>query len=215
MATNTITVYPASYDQSNYSYASVNSSHPLSNPIGKGSDNDTYSEWNMKTGSNAESHVFYKFDLSQIPSNATIDSVSCSAKGYISSTSSFYINSRTMQMYYGTSTAKGSSVDLTTSASAQDISCGTWTREELNDCRIRIYSKRSRFSASTSRTARFYGATLTVTYTVPDDGPILYLKEDGIWNAYSTVYKKANGIWVQQSDLESVLNSTAKYVKKN
>ena len=120
-----------------------------------------------------------------------------------------------MQMFYGTSTPKGDSVTLSNSESIQTLHGGTWTREELNDCRIRIYSKRSRFSASTSRTARFYGATLTVTYTVPDDGPILYIKEDGIWNAYSTVYKKANGIWVQQSDLENVLNSTAKYVKKN
>lgn len=215
MATNTITVYPASYDQSNYSYASVNSSYPLSNPIGKGSNNSTYAQWTLKTGSSAESYVFYKFDLSEIPSNATIDSVSCSAKGYISSTTSSRISARTMQMYYGTSTAKGSSVNMSTTASAQTISCGTWTREELNDCRIRIYAKRGSSQTTTSRTARFYGATLTVTYTVPDDGPILYLKEDGIWNAYSAVYKKANGIWVQQSDLESVLNSTAKYVKKN
>ena len=31
-----ITVYPASYDSMNYAYASVNSSYPLSNPVGKG-----------------------------------------------------------------------------------------------------------------------------------------------------------------------------------
>lgn len=160
-------VYPASYDSTNYSYASVDSSYPLSNAVGKGSDNSTYAQWTMKTGSGAETYVYYIFDLSEIPSNATIDSVSCTAKGYISTTSTWYVSSYTMQMYSG-STAKGSSVSLSTSASAQSISCGTWTRDELDDCRIRIYAVRGYFSTSTSRTMRFYGAALTVTYTVND-----------------------------------------------
>lgn len=161
-----LVVYPSSYDSTNYSYASVNSSYPLSNAVGKSSSNTTYAQWNLKTGFYAETYVFYLFDLSEIPSNAAIDSVSCTAKGYISTTTSSRVSARTMQMYYGTSTAKGSSVTVSTSATAQTISCGTWTREELNDCRIRIYSKRGISQTTTTRYQRFYGATLTVTYTV-------------------------------------------------
>ena len=212
MAQENITLYPSSYDATNYSYASVKSSHPLSNPVGKSSSNNTYAEWNLKTGSNAETYVFYKFDLSSIPSDATIDSVSCTAKGYISTTSFFYINSATMQMYYGTGTAKGSSVSLSTSASEHTISCGTWTRAELNDCRIRIYAKRSTFSASTARTQRFYGATLTVIYTIAS-GEQFMIKQNGSWIQVSKVYKKINGSWVEQTDLSNLFDENTNYEK--
>ena len=65
MATEIITkeissVTPSSYDSSNYSYNSVNSSYPLSNPIGKDSSSTTYAEWDMKHGNGSETYVFYK-----------------------------------------------------------------------------------------------------------------------------------------------------------
>ena len=161
-----LVVYPSSYDSTNHSYDSVNSSYPLSNVVGKSSSNTTYAQWNLKRGSHAETYVFYLFDLSEIPSNATIDSVSCTAKAYISNTSIFRISSRTIQMYCGTNTPKGSASTVSSSESEITLDCGSWTREELNDCRIRIYAKRESFSTSSSIYNRFYGATLTVTYTI-------------------------------------------------
>lgn len=160
-----VTVYPSSYDTTNYSYASVNSSYPLSNAVGKGSDNTTYSQWNITTGSSAESYVFYSFDLSDIPENAIIDSVSCTAKVTISSTLSTRISARQVQLYHGISTAKGSASTVSTTATSTSLTCGTWTREELNDCRIRIYTKRGTRNTTTTYYNRFYGATLTVEYT--------------------------------------------------
>lgn len=160
-----ITLYPSGYDSTNYSYASVNSSYPLSNPVGKNSSNTSYAQINLKTGSSAQTYVFYTFDCSEIPQDATINSVTCSAKGYISQTNSNRINTRQMQMYYGTSTAKGSASTLSTSASAQNMSVGTWTRSELNDIRIRLYAKRGSSNTTTTYYLRFYGATLTITYT--------------------------------------------------
>lgn len=165
MPTGSVTLYPSNNDTSNYAYASVNASYPLINPIGKGSNNTTYSQWNLKTGSRAVSYVFYKFDCSSIPANATINSVACSAKGYISQTNSQRIATRQMQMYYGTNTAKGSAVTVSTSASAQNITCGSWTRAELNDIRIRCYAVRGTSNTTTTYYQRFYGATLTITYT--------------------------------------------------
>lgn len=212
MAKHTLNAYPTSYDANNYSYASVNSSYPLSNPVGKGSDSTTYAQWNLKTGYQAESYVFYSFDLSDIPQEATIDSVSCSAKAYISTTNSLRIYTRQMQMYYGTTTAKGSSVTVSSDASAQTISCGTWQREELNDCRIRVYTKRGISKTSTTYYNQFYGATLTVVYTVPG-GEQMMIKTGGQWSPVSTVYKKVNGSWVEQTDLSTLFDTNANYVK--
>lgn len=58
---------------------------------------------------------------------------------------------------------QGNQVD-TGSASAHDISCGSWTRSELNDCNIRLYAKRGKNSTTTTYYLRFYGATLTIVY---------------------------------------------------
>ncbi|MGM9608358.1 MAG: hypothetical protein ACI3XJ_12720 [Oscillospiraceae bacterium] len=212
--TNTLTVYPSGYDTTNYSYNTVNSSYPLTNPVGKSSDNTTYAQWTMKTGSSAETYVFYLFDLSAIPENAMIESVSCTAKAYISSTTTSRISARTIQLYSG-STAKGSSTNISTSTTALTMTCGEWTRAELEDCRIRIYAKRGTSQTSTSVNMRFYGATLTVTYSVPEDGPTLYVKENGSYRAYSSVYKKESGTWVLQADLGSVFSIDTNYVKAN
>lgn len=159
--TGSITAYPQAYLTSDYSYASISGA---TNPVGKGSSNTTYATINLKTGSRATTHVYFPFDFSSIPENATIDSISCKAKGYISSTTSRYVNTRQMQLFTGT-TAKGSAVNLTTSATAQTLTCGTWTRAELQNCRIRMYAKRGTSSTSTSRNMRFYGAEITVNYT--------------------------------------------------
>jgi len=161
-ATETVTAHPVSYDSSEYSYDSISNE---SNPIGKGSDNTTYATINLKTGGSAETYVYYNFDLSSIPSNATIDSVTCVAKGYISNASSTYIPTRTIQLYSG-SIAKGGSATLTTTATTHTFDGGAWTREELNDCRIKLYAKRGSFmGTSTARNMQFYGADLTITYT--------------------------------------------------
>lgn len=164
MASGSATLYPSGYNKSKYSYASVQSGYGLDTPVGKGSTNTTYSQWNLKTGSNAESYVFYEFDCSSIPTDATIKSISCSAKVYISQTNSSRISSRQVQLYYNTTTAKGSASTVSTSTTALNLSCGTWTRSELNAISLRIYSKRGTSNTTTTYYNRFYGATLTITY---------------------------------------------------
>lgn len=167
MGTKTATLYPASYDTTRTKYASVNSSYPLSNPIGKPSSNTTYAQWDLTTGSSAESYVYYKFDCSEIPADATIDGISCSAKAYVNQTNSSRIATRNIQLYANT-TAKGSASTISTSTTALNMTCGTWTRSELNNCYIRIYVKRGTSNTTTTYYARFYGATLTITYTYQD-----------------------------------------------
>lgn len=212
MANETKTFTPASYDTSYYSYASVGSS--LSNAVGKSHTNTTYAQWNLKTGSRAQSYVYYKFDLSAIPSDAKIVSVGCQAKAYINNTQSSRISSRQVQMYYGTGTAKGSAYTISTSTTAFSITCGTWTRSELNDCRIRIYAMRGTSSTTTTYYERFYGATLTVVYELPNKDTFM-VKTGGTWNALNVtkVYKKVGGVWVEQTDLKTVFSTEANYVQ--
>ena len=127
-----------------------------------GSDNTTnYAAFAMR---NTSYHIYYDFSVSGIPSSATITSVTCSVKGYVYS-SSYYPSVR---LYSGT-TAKGSASNITsTSASnVQNITAGTWTVSELENARLYIVvaARYSRGSLSNSF-FRFYGATLTVNYSL-------------------------------------------------
>lgn len=58
-------------------------------------------------------------------------------------------------------------------------------------------------------------ATHTLFVTIGDVTTQIYIKENGAWTPYSKVYKKINGSWVEQSDLSSVFNTSANYVKQS
>lgn len=162
--TETIALTPSEFISTNYSYASVVSGYPATNPIGKNETSTSMSRFNLKTGSSAESWVYYRFDTSVIPQDATINSVSCKAKAYISQTNSNRVNTRQVQLFSGT-TAKGSASTMSTSTSALTLNVGTWTRTELNDCRIRLYAKRGTSNTTTTYYMGLYGATVTISYT--------------------------------------------------
>lgn len=164
---------------------------------------------NLKTGSRATSYLFYKFDLSAIPSNATIDSVTCKVKCYINQTNSSRISTRQVQMYYGTSTAKGTAATMSTSTTALTVTAGTWTRAELDDCRIRLYAVRGTSNTSTTYYMGLYGADVTVTYTEAVTGNKFMIKSNGAWVTATKVYKKVNGAWVEIEP--NSLDTNAKY----
>ena len=161
------------------------------NPVGQSSSNTTYATLTTSTKRSATSYAFWKFDCSSIPSNATIESVSCVAKCHVSNTTR--IHTRSVQLYYGTSTAKGSSVSFSNNESTQTLDCGTWTREELNDINIRVAGTRSSISTS-SATIQFYGADLTVTYTIPQN--------------YTVTTTITNGVLVNPSTSEVVVGGS-------
>lgn len=159
----TISQHPTSYDTSHYSYASISSSYPITNAY-TDSSSTSYCQVNWKTGTNAETYVYLKFDFSAIPVNATIKTVTAKAKGYVNTTNSSRVTTRQMQLATGT-TLKGSALTLSTSTTEQTFSSvGTWTRSELQDARIRYYVKRGSSNTSSTYNLRMYGATITVTY---------------------------------------------------
>lgn len=203
MATHreTITLYPSAFVSG--SYSSITNQN---NPVGKGSNSTSYVNAYIRTGNSAASNLVYAFDCSSIPAEARITSVTCTAKAYISNTQSNRIATRNIQLYSGT-TAKGSAHAISTSTTAFSITCGTWTREELDSCLIRIDIVRGTNNTTTNYYVRFYGATLTISYEW-DDAPSpvssrALLKVGGTWKE-GKVYKKISGRWVEQDASESV-----------
>ena len=221
----TVERYPASY----LSGGSVNGTryqntigHSVSNPSSStGSDYFSTSQ-----GGSGSTWIEYAFDFSDIPTSATITSVSVQVRGHAEDIS----QSRqiaTVQLYSG-STTKGSSIDFTSNSDANYTlsNVGTWTAEELHDARLRftigVYG------------GLITGVTWTVTYTAPKyytysytvDGDAIisvaiisgstetiYYKDNGTWSAASSVYKKINGLWVLQTNLTNVFSSNTNYVK--
>lgn len=158
--------------------------------------------------------ITYSFDFSDIPSNATITSVSVKVGGHAESTSNSSRKSA-LQLYKGSATV-GSVVSFTsTSHQVVTLSAGTWTRAELDTAKITF-------------TIGYYGGAVggidfDVTYTIPDGGQTyyeyvissvtsahtiainiasdtLYVKLNGEWVQVKEVYKKISGVWVLQSD---------------
>ena len=203
-----VTLTPTGYDGQRSSYISVDASYPLSNGL-TGSSSDTFTVLNLNTGGGAVSKLAVKFDVSKIPSDAKINSISCKIKAKISNAYS-YILSGVAQLYCGTA-GLSSEIDLGVSEVAQSFSeTGYWDRESLDQLILLITCTRGSISASNSQTLRFYGADLTVNYT---DGAALSTKVNGSWVDVSKVYKKVNGLWVEQTDIENLFNAQTNYVK--
>lgn len=162
MRTNTVTdsksSHPMSYD-SGYSAYSVSG---LDNAFAD-SSSTTYATINLTRGSNAETIIYYNFSFS-IPTEATINSITATAKCYINQTSSNYISSRRIRLYSG-STAMGTAATVANKTTVLSISAGTWTASQINNAKIRLYAKRATKNTNTGYYFRFYGATLTVNYT--------------------------------------------------
>ena len=157
---DTITAHPTGV-ASDHAYASAsNTTNGYAD-----SSNTTYATINLTTGGGATTYIYFTFDFSGIPNGATIDSVSCSAKAYINTTNSSRITTRQIQLYSGT-TAKGSASTISNSTSAFTMTTGTWTRDELQNARIRLYAVRGTSNTTSTYYFRFYGATFTVNYSV-------------------------------------------------
>lgn len=156
--TGTESSHPVSYD-SGYSAYSVSG---LDNAL-TDSSSTSYATINLTRNSNAETIIFYNFSFN-IPSGATINSVTAKAKCYISTTNSSRIATRQIRLYSG-STAMGSAHTVSNSTREFTMTAGTWTAEQLNNAKIRLYAKRGTSNTTTNYYYRFYGATMTVSYT--------------------------------------------------
>lgn len=144
------------------------SSYPVSNAYNGTSNTSNYARIQLSGSSTStDCYYYFTFNITGIPSNATITSVSCSARCYVNNrvtTSGTY--AAAIQLYNGT-TAKGSAqTGIGTSSAIVTISnTGSWTVSELSNLRLRLYGRRS----ATNQNSYFYlyGADVTITYTIP------------------------------------------------
>lgn len=191
-----LTVYPGAYD------SAADTSNVL-NPtrfVGKGTGNTEYASIYAYRKTN---YAFWPFNLSSIPEDAEIDSVSCRVKAglYYYDTTMTY----TLRLFSG-STAKGAATNVTTkTATIYNLSTGTWTRDELSSIRL----KTEAISSSSGANLYLYGADLTVAYTFNNEK--FMLKLGGAWNDIARVFKKVSGIWVEQTDLANVIEDGVRY----
>jgi hypothetical protein len=226
-----VTIYKPKFNPTGYdsSYKASSVTNPTN---GQSSSSSTsYAQINLATGSNAETYIDYTFSVSNIPENAEILSVECTAKALISSTSSNYTSSRTLQLYSG-ATAKGSATTIVATSSnstaQHTLTCGTWTRDELENCRLRIYAKRGSYSTTSQIYVRFYGATITVKYWIPTAIPVVgntvvggvnktlskaHVMVDGVNKTLVKSYANVNGIWVPTFKYETLTETTWKKYK--
>lgn len=162
--TRTLTAIPSGYSTSNSSYSSISSSYPVTNGY-TNSSSTSYAYITCITGSQAETYISYTFDIDDIPSGATITNVTCLVKSRVSSTS--YISTAVAQLYSNT-TAKGTSTSYrSTTASARTVSGGSsWTVSEVQNVQIRCTATRGTSNTTRSAYIYFYGADLTITYTI-------------------------------------------------
>lgn len=207
-----VTLVPTGYDGQLSSYISVDASYPLSNGL-TSSSSDTFTVLNLNTGSGAVSKLAVKFDVSKIPTNAKINSISCTMKARVSNSSLFILNC-IAQLYCGASGLSGE-IELGMDPVVQTFNDpGWWDRESLDKLILLITCTRGSLYYNSSQTLHFYGADLTVDYTGGgSSGPVLSTKVNGSWVNVSKVYKKVSGIWVEQSDIANLFSTDTNYVK--
>lgn len=223
-AGETVTIVPeaatTSGIQSGSSYAQYAVGHSAENPYSSGN--------NMYASQNTTGYAQYSFDFSDIPSNATIESIEVRCYGHRESNtiSSTYVSQ--CAIYRG-STAVSDVVDFPSTSNSmitltpdEEIS-----RSELDNLVVRhfvgyygglVLGISFEVTYSLGSDPQYY----TYTFTVSGDSVIvvsigssssLMFKSNGAWVTVAKAYKKINGAWVAQDDLSSVFDPSKNYVK--
>ncbi len=231
ITSGTSTFIPYDSEYTGFTISNINNAY-------SGIDDSSYANCDAPAGGTT-SHLYLDLGPIDIPSTATISSVSCQASLQISRNGSSSGMTAYCQMYSG-STAKGSATTLATSATdvartTYTLNIGTWTAVELQNARFHVQITNN--ASGTHRYVYVYGVSFTVTYTVSGEvytytvtnvtgdhvivvsagasQQKIYIKVNGSWVAMSRVYKKVNGSWVEQTDLSNVFQNGVNYRKGN
>lgn len=173
--TQSFTGIPVSFDSANSVYntsaasGGVYSAYTLVSGLSDHNSTTRCALYSVR-GANAISYMYWNFDCSSIPANATITSVSCQMKGGTQGTN--YYSAYIAQLCKGT-TVTGTSQSVTgsnTSPTTVTINGGSgWSRQDLDNIKLKFQVTRGSSNTTTDSTWSFYGATLTVQYTTPAD----------------------------------------------
>ena len=158
--TSAVTVNIASFSGIT-SNVTTGTTYPPSNGIASSADTSNYATFSATSTSSG--YAYYLFSSIEVPSIATINSVSCTVRTRASASSS---GTSSFQLFAG-STEKGTQTTVTSTAvTTYNLTSGTsWTAQDINNgIALRIGVRRA--SNNRAYSNRFYGATLTVNYSV-------------------------------------------------
>lgn len=162
--TTSLTFIPNSYENSGSSstnFTFTNTNNPITNAYTNADSLSSANAYLPKTAS-VVSALFLNFNvssLSDVPSYATISSITARSKHRVNSTN--YIAALSVQLYNGT-TAKGSATTgRTTGITTYNLTTGTWTRSELDNIRLYVKATRSNNNRNNAYVYLF-GADVTV-----------------------------------------------------
>lgn len=204
---------PASVVDAYCEYASVDSAHPLATVIGHDETSEEYARVYMTKGGAAATELLYSFDTSAIPENAEIGTVSLRAKGRMQNSSVLRGGNNTIALCENSTIIKrsDSTTVFGTSESIATLETTDFTRSMLENLCFRFYGVRGYFSTSTSYYMDFFGCSVSIEFTVPEQSDYFMLKTGGSWVKGSALYKKVNGVWVEQTDLSAAFDDATKY----
>lgn len=174
----------------------------------------TSTNYGTITNTNASTSYYYfylyDFNIGDIPANATVSSFTVKIKGRASGA-----YNASLYLCHGTTTISGataSQLPNSSSPATRTFAKGSLTWANIVDYGrqfgIRVNCRRNR--ASTQSYYYIYGAEIDVTYTAPTT--VMWFKQNGAYVAGTKTYKKANGVWVEQSDLTQVFDPNTNYV---
>lgn len=199
----TKTFYISGYNEQESSFASSTDVSTFSKFIEKPLTNNNYGIVKMNMATYAETMLYVTFDISAIPKNAIIKSVTAKIKASTTGSGTYiqYRQARALNDagWLSSSTTLSSSPDsYTISLYSRD-----WTVEMLESFMLRFYVKRNSRSTSYSYQMQIYAAELTIEYEYEEDSNNLFIKSNGKWKAVSKVMKKINGNWqeIEANDL--------------
>ena len=166
------------------------------------------------TNTHASTSYFYfylrGFNIGDIPSGADVSSFTVKIRGRASGA-----YNASMYLCHGTTTisnATATQLPNSSTVATRTFANGSLTWANIvsygDTFGIRINCRRN--AKNTTAWWRIYGAEIDVTYTAPTT--TMWFKQNGAYVAGTKTYKKANGVWVEQSDLTQVFDPNTNYV---
>lgn len=193
-------------------YDSVDSAHPIATVIGCNENSEKYARVYMTKGGVAQTTLAYGFDVSAIPENAEIGRVSASAKARMENNNITRAGNNVIALCKNDEIVKRStSPTFGTTASVESVETVDFTRATLENLCLQFTGTRGYFNTKTQYYMDFFGCSVTIEFTVPTQTDYFMLKTGGSWVAGSALYKKVNGTWVQQTDLNAAFDDATKY----
>lgn len=151
------------------------------------------------------------FNLSEVPSGATVNSFTVRIRGRASGAynSAMYLAHGTTTISNATATQLPNSSTVTTRTFANGSLAWADIVNYGSDFGIRINCRRN--SKSTTSWYRVYGAEIEVDYT-PASSETMWVKQNGIHVPAQKVFKKVNGTYVEQTNLQQVFDTGTNYL---